>query len=87
MSQYTLPEPILEYAGDEWYLGHQVQAAYRWLRKQPALELRSDGSQWMKDGKPFVASHRLCSGYMAHGHYPTLDETIDAAVAAQKGTP
>lgn len=53
---------------------------YRWLRDQPSLELRSDGSRWMKDGIPFVASHRLCTRYTAHGHYATLDETIDEAM-------
>lgn len=56
---------------------------YRWLKSQPALTLESSGARWERDGVAFVASHRLCAGHTAYAPYATLDETIDAALAAK----
>lgn len=58
---------------------------YRWLRDQSKVELHSDGSRWTKNGVKFIASHRLCTGYTAHGHFATLDETIDSAMGLRGG--
>jgi hypothetical protein len=59
-------------------------ARYRWLKAQPALDLRSDGwSIWTNAGWKFVASHRLCAGNTAYSPHSTLDATIDAAMGEQ----
>lgn len=56
---------------------------YRWLRSRVGLTLRSDRGEWTRrDGAKFVASHYLTEGGTQHAPAPSLDETIDAAMAA-----
>lgn len=58
---------------------------YRWLRDQTALDLRTDGMRWTRqDGSVFISSHILSSGDTRHAPYPSLDATIDAAMARAK---
>lgn len=82
-----------EYREDNKRLAAELDAAmvdakrYQWLREQPALDLKSDGSIWTNNKGKFVASHRLCAGHMAYSPYSTLDEIIDAAIKQQGETP
>jgi hypothetical protein len=80
----TYPE-LMEYLQSEIAFAEEAKdaARYRWLKSKANIELHSDGSTWVKNGVNFVASHRLCTGSTAHGHYATLDETIDSAMEAE----
>ena len=55
---------------------------YRWLKSQKGLNLSSCGGSWIKGNIKFNASHRLCANGTAYAPYETLDEAIDAAIAA-----
>ena len=57
---------------------------YRWLRKQKALSLVSDGAVWKREnGENFRASHALSANDTRYGVYETLDETIDEAMRGE----
>lgn len=54
---------------------------YRWLKSVKHLELNSTNGEWIReDDSRFISSHRLCAFGTAFAPYPTLDETIDAAM-------
>ena len=55
---------------------------YLWLKSQKGLALSSCGGSWIKGNIKFNASHRLCANGTAYAPYETLDEAIDAAIAA-----
>ena len=55
---------------------------YLWLKSQKGLALSSCGGSWIKGNIKFNASHRLCANDTAYAPYETLDEAIDAAIAA-----
>ena len=55
---------------------------YLWLKSQKGLDLSSCGGSWIKGNIKFNASHRLCANGTAYAPYETLDEAIDAAIAA-----
>ena len=55
---------------------------YLWLKSQKGLALSSCGGSWIKGNIKFNASHRLCANGTAYAPYETLDETLDAAIAA-----
>ena len=57
---------------------------YLWLKSQKGLDLSSCGGSWIKGNIKFNASHRLCANGTAYAPYETLDEAIDAAIAAPK---
>lgn len=55
---------------------------YRWLRSRVGLELREGRGTWRdRYGTWFVATHYLSEGGTQHAPAPSLDETIDAAMA------
>ena len=63
---------------------HNDAMRYRWLRKQKALRLVSDGAIWKREnGKNFRASHALSANDTRYGVYETLDETIDDAMRGE----
>lgn len=54
---------------------------YRWLKSVKHLELNTTNGEWIReDDSRFISSHRLCAFGTAFAPYPTLDETIDAAM-------
>lgn len=57
---------------------------YQFLKDAKGLTLRSDGSVWKRDNVPFVATHSMSVYGTSYGAYPSLDELIDAAIAASK---
>lgn len=63
---------------------HNDAMRYRWLRKQKALHLVSDGAVWIREnGKNFRASHALSANNTRYGACETLDETIDEAMRGE----
>jgi len=54
---------------------------YRWLKSRKGLDLRSSNVPWMhQDRTAFCQTHQLAEGGTGHAAYPTLDQTIDAAM-------
>ncbi len=73
--------------GDIMNSDAEYAARYRWLKSRKGLSLLSEPPQarWFRyDGTEFRASHYLAEGGTQHAPYPTLDETIDAAMLVSK---
>ncbi len=65
-----------------------VEQRYEFLQSAVKLSLTSGGGVWFReDGSRFEATHHLCGNYTSYAAYPTLDETIDAAIQLEKDSP
>jgi hypothetical protein len=59
----------------------QLAALFVWLESRRGLDLRTDNMEWTRpDGTKFKSSHNLCANGTQHAPYPTLRETILAAM-------